>query len=255
MFDNTKYPEAFGDSKEVSDGFVHSEDLAGQVIAITQAETGYGRSIALALSRRSATVALFGNNSEMTAQLASFIESTGGSAIPIRVDATSSSDHATAQEKVIELYGHLDGVVHLANQESAASFGFLTMSEWVDLLNINVRSTLAILHAIHRQTPQTWLTVIGTSDAQKLHLQAIRGALEGLTRSARLEDVRCNLLLPNRISGGEMYDQELCEMVALLANPKLSHIGGNVIEVPLPNLPGLHGEGLAIDPLPEEDCE
>jgi NAD(P)-dependent dehydrogenase (short-subunit alcohol dehydrogenase family) len=225
--------------------------LEGQIIAVTDAESGYGRSISLALAQRGATVVLLSNNSESASGLASHIENLGGTAIPIKADLSSPADYAAAQNKVLELYGHLSGVVHLADKSSPSQFDFVSMMEWSDLFAANVRSSLSVLQNLRRQLPHTWLILVGSAAEWHLHLHVVRGALEALTKGASLEKMRVNLLIPNRVSGGEAYDSELCELIAAFANPRLAHIGGNIIEVKMPPAPRIQDADLMIDVIPE----
>ncbi|MBB6100109.1 NAD(P)-dependent dehydrogenase (short-subunit alcohol dehydrogenase family) [Deinobacterium chartae] len=217
--------------------------LEGQVIAVTAAESGFGRSIATALSTQGATVVLIGGNAEAASQLASRIEAQGGSAIPIKSEGTGLLDWTGAQEKILEIFGSLHGVVHVADKVSHSNFDYLPASEWNDLTSWNVRSTLLILQSLERALPETWTTLIGPPlSADKLHMHALRGALEQLTTHALQERLRVNLLLPSRSAGSEEHDRGLCELVIALADPHLAHIGGNVIPVPLPDLPSLEME-------------
>ena len=225
--------------------------LEGQVIAISETDGGFGRSIAVALAHRGATVVLLSANSEVASQLSSHIETLGGSAIPIKTDLSSPIDYSSAQSKILELYGHLSGVIHLADKGSPSSFDYLGLAEWNELLSQNLRSSMGVLQTLHRQLPHSWLVVIAPPTEQKLHLYVLRGALEGMTRGAALEKMRVNLLIPSRPSGGEEYDSELSELVCTLANPRLAHIGGNVLEVPLPPLPRLRNTDLGLDIIPE----
>lgn len=228
-----------------------ARSLEGQIIAVTEAETGYGRSIALFLATRGATVVLLSNNSEAAAGLASHIENQGGTAIPIKADLSSPADYAAAQHKVLELYGHLSGVVHIADKTSPSQFDFLSMSEWAELFSANVRSSLSVLQNLRRQLPHTWLILVGSAAEWHLHLHVVRGALEALTKGASLEKMRVNLLIPNRTSGGEEHDSELCELISALASPRLAHIGGNIIEVKMPPAPRLQDADLMGDVIPE----
>lgn len=225
--------------------------LAGQVIAISETDSGFGRSIAVALAHRGATVVLLSANSEVASQLSSHIETFGGTALPIKTDLSSPLDYAASQSKILELYGHLSGVIHLADKGSPSSFDYLGLSEWNELLSQNLRSSMGVLQTLHRQLPRSWLVVIAPPTERKLHLYVLRGALEGMTRGAALEKMRVNLLIPSRPSGGEEYDAELSELVCTLANPRLAHIGGNVLEVPLPPLPRMRQTDLELDIIPE----
>lgn len=221
--------------------------LEGQVIAVTGADSGFGRSIALSLARQGANVVVLSNNGEAIAQVAAHIEVSGGNAIPIKTESNSGTDWLNTQQKIMDLYGTLHGVVHLADQASHSNFDLLSSSEWHELLSNNLRSTVSILQAMKRQSPEAWLMIVGHAQDERLHMQTLRGALEGLTRAARHENMRCNLLIPLRASGGEDHDRELSHLVIALSSSHLGHLSGNVMEVPLPAL----SQPIELNDLPE----
>lgn len=215
-----------------------SNVLDAQVIAVTTADQGYGRGISQALARAGASVVLVGGNVETLSQLASHIEYEGGTAIPIKADVGVPLDWLSAQSRALEIFGALHGVVHLADKRAHSAFATLSEGEWMDLFNCNVKSSVGIAQILRRRLGGTWLTLIGPHlDEGGLHAPPQRGALRGLTEAAHTEDLRVNLLIPSRASGGEEHDRPLAEAVIALAQPELSHLRGTVIEVPLPPVP------------------
>jgi len=226
--------------------------LQGQVIAVTGADQGYGRAISSALAVAGADVVLIGSNSETLAAHASSIEASiaradggsgpaGGSAIPIKADVGVPLDWRSAQNRILEIFGALHGVVHLADKRAHGSFALLSEGEWMDLFNCNVKSTVAIAQLVRRYLPSTWITVIGPHlDEKGLHVSPQRGALRGLVEAAYTEELRANLVLPGRTSAGEeALDKPLSDAVLALALPELRHLQGNIVRVPMPPLPSL----------------
>lgn len=212
--------------------------LDAQVIAVTTADQGYGRTISQALARAGASVVLIGGNVETLAQLASHIEYEGGTAIPIKADVGVPLDWLSAQERVLEIFGALHGVVHLADKRAHSPFPMLSEGEWMDLFNCNVKSSVAVAQILRRRLPNTWLTLVGPHlDERGLHAPPQRGALRGLAENAHLESLRVNVLLPSRASGGEEHDRPLADAVIALAQSELRHIRGTIIEVPMPAAP------------------
>lgn len=217
------------------------EVLAGQVIAVTGADQGYGHTISAALARAGASVVLIGNNSETLAAAASQLEQAGGNAIPIKADVGVPLDWLSAQTRILDIYGALHGIVHLADKRAHAEFTMLSENEWMDLFNCNVKSSVAITQILRRRLPGTWLTIIGPhTDERGLHVHPQRGAVQGLVEHAHREQLRLNLLLPSRGSSGEdALDRPVANAVLALAAPGMSALRGNVIEVPLPAVPKL----------------
>lgn len=219
--------------------------LAGQVIAVTGADQGYGRVVSAALARAGASVVLIGNNSETLAVAASQLEHAGGHAIPIKADVGVPLDWLSAQTRILDIYGALHGIVHLADKRAHTEFTMLSESEWMDLFNCNVKSSVAIAQILRRRLPETWLTIIGPHlDERGLQAHPQRGAIRGLVEQAHAEDLRLNLLLPARASSGEEpLDRPLAAAVLALASPALGHLRGNVLEIPLPEVPRVRPEG------------
>ncbi|GGL09519.1 short-chain dehydrogenase [Deinococcus radiotolerans] len=215
------------------------EVLAGQVIAVTGADQGYGRTVSAALARAGASVVLIGNNSETLAAAASQLEHAGGTAVPIKADVGVPLDWLSAQTRILDIYGSLHGIVHLADKRAHAEFTMLSENEWMDLFNCNVKSSVAIAQIIRRRLPGTWLTIIGPhTDERGLHVHPQRGAIQGLVEHAHREDLRLNLLLPSRASSSDdTLDRPLSNAVMALAAPGMAPLRGNVIQVPLPPVP------------------
>ncbi|SMB95719.1 NAD(P)-dependent dehydrogenase, short-chain alcohol dehydrogenase family [Deinococcus hopiensis KR-140] len=213
--------------------------LAGQVVAVTGADQGYGRVVSLALAHAGASVVLLGGNSETLAAAASSLELAGGTAIPIQADVGVPLDWLSAQNRVLEIFGALHGVVHLSDKRAHTNFTLLSENEWMDLFNCNVKSSVAIAQILRRRQPGAWLTLIGPHlDETGLHAHPQRGALRGLVEHAHDEDLRVNMVLPGRASSGEeALDRPLADAVLTLALPGLSHLRGTVLEVPLPPVP------------------
>ncbi len=234
--------------------------LQGQVIAVTGADQGYGRIISSALALAGADVVLIGVNTESLAAHASSIESSiirasmgqrgvpgaepqGGTAIPLKADVGVPLDWRSAQIRILEIFGVLHGVVHLADKRAHSTFTLLSENEWMDLFNCNVKSSVAIAQLARRNMPDTWLTIIGPYlDEKGLHVSPQRGALKGLVEQAHTEDLRINLVLPGRApSGEEALDRPLADAVLALALPELRHLQGNVLRVPMPPVPSVRG--------------
>lgn len=215
--------------------------LAGQVIAVTSADQGYGRAISGALAQAGASIVLIGGNSETLASAASTLEHAGGTAIPIKADVDVPLDWLSAQNRILDIFGSLHGIVHLADKRAHSNFTMLTEGEWMDLFNCNVKSSVAIAQILRRRLPGAWLTIIGPHlDDTGLQVHPQRGAIRGLVENAYTEDLRINMILPGRASSGEeALDRPVAESVMALATPALAHLRGNIIDVPLAPIPKL----------------
>lgn len=212
------------------------EALLNQVIVVTGADQGYGRVLGMALAHAGANVILVGKATETLASIASGIEQRGGRAIPLAADVSVPLDWISALERILDIYDSVDGVVHLADKRAHSSrFHELSETEWMDLFNTNVKSTVAITQVLRRLQPQAWLSVVGPhQDEVGLQVYPQRGAIRALVEHASQEGMRLNLLIPSRSSSGDdQLDQPLADVVLSLAAPGLGHLRGNVLSVPL----------------------
>lgn len=216
-----------------------SNALAGQVIAVTSADQGYGKLISHALARAGASVVMIGTTPESLAAAASSIELTGGEAIPLKADVSVPLDWISAQERIMEIFGALHGIVHVADRRASVQFSGLSENEWMELFNSNVKSTVTIAQVVARRLPGTWLTVIGPHlDEVGLQVYPQRGAVRGLVEHAHAEDLRINMILPGRASSGDdKLDAPVADAVLALAATRLGNLRGNVLEVPLAPAP------------------
>lgn len=215
--------------------------LAGQVIAVTGADQGYGRAICAVLAGAGASIVLIGGNSETLSAAASGLELGGAVAIPLKADVGVPLDWLGAQNRILEIFGALHGIVHLADKRAHTNFTMLSEGEWMDLFNCNVKSSVAIAQIVRRRLSGTWLTIVGPHlDEAGLQVHPQRGAIRGLVENAHAEEMRVNLVLPSRTSAGdEALDRPLADAVLALATPALGHLRGAVLEVPLPPVPKL----------------
>lgn len=222
------------DSKEPT--MVQTDVLVGQVIAVTGAESGYGRLASMALAAAGAHVVLVGEQSDVLAGVASAIENPKRVIIPLKAKVSVSLDWQNTQDRIMDIFGVLHGVVHSANMQSHTPFSTLTENEWTEMFDYNVKSSISIAQIICRRKTQTWLTLIGPhlSD-QNLQAYPQREALRGLVEYGQAENLRINMILPSRENSGNItLDKAVAQSVTMLADPNSQHIVGNVLTVHLP---------------------
>ncbi len=216
--------------------------LAGRVVMITGAGRGYGRSIALAYGRNKATVVTVDPDVELATAVASEVEELGGTAIPIRGDMSVGLDVATTFNKIEELYGVLDGIVHVTHTVSQTPFVELLESEWYELLNSDVKSSLYTLQQGLKYLAGGGFVVVVMPPANNSepHVASVRGAMRGLIEGSTQvfpKTVRVNGVIPSREAAGEEYDAPLARAVVALGSMVSEGIHGEVIGVELPEPP------------------
>lgn len=221
-----------------------SELLAGQVIAVTGAESGYGRLLSAAFANAGANVILIGEQPEALAAVASVIEQKGRIILPLKANVGVPLDWQAVQDRMMDIFGVLHGVVHVADRQSHTPFTALGEGEWMEMFNYNIKSSVAIAQMTCRRNLDNWLTIVGpklSDNSLQSHPQ--RGALRGLVEQAHLEGMRVNMLLPNReCSGDALLDQAMIRSVLMLADPNMLHIYGNTLTIHLPDIPNESAE-------------
>lgn len=216
--------------------------LAGQVIAVTGADQGYGRLISTVLSQAGANVVMVGEHTATLAAAASAIEQNGQVVIPLTADISIYINWISAQERILEVFGVLNGVVHVADKSIQTSFTSLRENDWLDLFDHNIKSTIGITQVLTKRIPNAWLTIVGPhADGSQIQVAAQRGCLQSLVEHCHIASLRANLLLPSRACCGEdVLDQPVADVVLNLAGPNMQSLRGNVIEIPLAAAPQPH---------------
>ncbi|WP_018467753.1 SDR family NAD(P)-dependent oxidoreductase [Calidithermus timidus] len=216
--------------------------LSGRIVMVTGAGRGYGRFIAHAYGRNGATVVTVDPDVELATGVASEVEALGATAIPIRGDMSVVLDVMTTFEKIEELFGMLDGIVHVTTAESKTAFVELLEGEWYDLLNADVKSSLYVLQqGLRYLSGGGFVTlVLPPLHREQPHVAAIRGAVTGLIEGATRifpSNVRVNGVVPSRDPSSEEYDQALVRGTIGLGSMVSEGIRGQVMEVLLPEPP------------------
>ncbi|MCO8124051.1 SDR family oxidoreductase [Stieleria sp. TO1_6] len=246
-----------------------SKDLAGRRALVTGASRGIGRSIAVELARRGASVAINFLNSEAQAvQTAEQIDAVGGSLMLVRADVSNKDDVAAMVDQVTDQFGGLDIVVN-----NAAAGGFRDL---MDLSPVNLEATLRINASAVLWVAQATARALSASEhhgklvAVSSHgsqwavphygaIGASKAALESLIRHLALElgdrGINFNCVLPgiiateaiatmpgasdlvdaasDRMMVGQrrLSEQDIANVVAFLAGPDSDLIQGQTIVV------------------------
>ncbi len=215
--------------------------LEGRIVMVTGAGRGFGRAIAHGYGRNGATVIAVDPDVELATSVASEVEALGATAIPIRGDMSVVLDVTSTFEKVEELFGLLDGIVHVTTAESKTPFVELLEGEWYDLMSQDVKSSLYVLqHGLRHLAGGGFVTLVLPPAARiEPHTLSVRKAVEGLIEGASrtFPGVRVNGVVPSRDPVGEAYDQALVRAALGLGSMVSEGIRGVVLEVQLPEPP------------------
>lgn len=213
---------------------------SSKVVLITNVGQGFGRAIALSYGQAGYHVVCADQDVDQAAKTAAEIEESSGAAIPIKADMTTQIDVQNAYNKVLELYGELTGVVHVATRESRTAFHNLSEAEFAELVTENLRSTFLTLKMAERLLENAWIVLVSPpKNASEPHMLSIRG---GITRMAAgfeagNEGMRVNVVVPSRSASDPRHDAQLVQSVRFLGSAEAEGISGHRLYIDLPPPP------------------
>ncbi|MEO3757008.1 SDR family NAD(P)-dependent oxidoreductase [Mycobacterium sp. B14F4] len=124
--------------------------LSGTVALVTGASSGIGAATARALAAQGAAVALVARRVDRLRALADDIESTGGTALPVPADVTDAGRAGAAVSTAVDTFGRLDTLVNNAGLLRMGPAAEAPLSDWNELVAVNVSGVLQITHAALR---------------------------------------------------------------------------------------------------------
>ena len=212
----------------------------GGVVLVTGVGQGYGRAVALGFGRAGYDVVCADRDVALASKTAAEVEEDDGQAIPIQIDVAVPLDVRHAFDKVDELFGRLDGVVHVATRSSAAPAPELADAEFGELIDDDLRSTHHLLRTATRRLERAWFVVIGPpASVETPQTAMIRGALRAWVRAyaAQVPALRTNLLTPSRKASDPAHDARLVEAALFLGGSTGRGVVGTELPVELPPPP------------------
>ncbi len=215
---------------------------SAKVVLVTNVGQGYGRAAALAFGAAGHDVVCADRDVDQASKTAAEIEELGGTAIPVQADMSAQIDVLSTFNKVHEIFGDLDGVVHVVAHASNAPFRNLAENEFTELLEENLRSTYLTMKTALRMHPEgIWLVLIAPPrSAVEPQMIAVQGALRGLSESfdrRHNPKFRSNVVVPSRSAADPGHDVALANTVLFLGLQGRDGVGGQTIEVALPAPP------------------
>lgn len=120
-------------------------DYKGKNIWLVGASSGIGRSLALELSWRGATLAL---SARQAAKLEEINRETGGLHHIVPCDVADAQSVATAADKVMHVFPRIDSVVFLAGTYTPMRLEALDLVVCRDIIATNLMGALHVLHSI-----------------------------------------------------------------------------------------------------------
>lgn len=232
---------------------------SARVVLVTNVGQGFGRSVALSYGHAGFDVVCADPDVDLASKTAAEVEEVGGQSIPVQADMSSLLEVRSVFEKVLELFGVVGGVVHVANQASHVPFDDLSESEFAELLREDVTSSYLVLRTAHRLVRPGWVVVVAPSGAERHpQMAAVQGAIAGMAAALartpasspstlRFDDEghdheappvpRVNVVVPSRDASDPRSDAALVHAVRYLGSAAAAGVSGSVLPVTLPPPP------------------
>jgi NAD(P)-dependent dehydrogenase (short-subunit alcohol dehydrogenase family) len=187
---------------------VESRRVEGHVIIVTGASQGIGRGIAVACSRKGASVVLAARTEAKVSDVADEIRAQGGDALAIPTDVTDEAQVARLVERTLDRYGRIDGLVNSAGVAPLAPIAQTSLQMWERTMAVNVTGTFLCCRAVWTPMVERGggsILNISSGAGKRAHAEwvaycASKWAVMGLTESLALEGfplgIRVNALCP-----------------------------------------------------------
>ncbi|WP_246942654.1 SDR family NAD(P)-dependent oxidoreductase [Bacillus pinisoli] len=111
-----------------------------QVVVVTGAANGIGKAVTLMYAKKGAKVVLADINETAGTEVVQQIKDDGGEAIFVKTDVRKEEDIITLMKKAKATYQQINVLINNAGKSVFTSPYELTVDEWDDMINTNLRS-------------------------------------------------------------------------------------------------------------------
>jgi NADP-dependent 3-hydroxy acid dehydrogenase YdfG len=118
------------------------QNVDGKIVLITGASSGIGEAISRTLAAAGAKVVLGARRTDRLKQIASEIESAGGTAHVEPLDVTDRAGMERFAEAALARFGRLDVVVNNAGIMPLSPLDALKVNEWEQMIDVNIKGVL-----------------------------------------------------------------------------------------------------------------
>jgi len=240
-------------------------ELTGQVALVTGGVRRIGRSIALALAREGAAIAVNAKSShDEAADTVREVEAAGGAARVIMGDVTSEAEVARMVKEIAAMLGTVDILINNAAVRRDDAFTAMSFADWRLVMAVVLDGAFlmsrAVIPSMLAKGHGTIVNIGGltahTGASGRAHVSAAKAGLVGLTKALAVEfggsGITVNCVAPGRIGGPrsansgrggvipggghplvgrEGEPQDIAAVVKLLCSPGGRYITGQTIHV------------------------
>ena len=192
----------------------------GDVIVVTGAGGGMGRSHALELARRGARVVVNdlgghpfggGGDASLAEAVVAEIRQAGGEAVANTASVATADGAASLTEQAMDEWGKLDAIVANAAILRDKPFDEMTLQDFDDVIDVNLRGVMRVVHPAFKAMKAAGggriVTVTSSSGMlgaqHQANYAAAKSGIVGLTRTLALEGMACgikaNVLAPGAL--------------------------------------------------------
>lgn len=188
--------------------------LAGRRALVTGAARRIGRSLALALARAGADVAITYRGSDQQAQeTVEALQAFGGKALAVCCDVRDETSVRAAVEAVVEAFGGLDLLINNAGAFETVALEKISTAEWDAMFEVNTRGPFLVAKAAHPHLKAARGRIVNIGSLGGLHPWAThahyctsKAALHMLSHTmakAWAPEISVNCVAPGMIVMGE----------------------------------------------------
>jgi 3-oxoacyl-[acyl-carrier protein] reductase len=215
-----------------------SDALRGKVALVSGAAHGIGRSIALALAQRGATVAAnFQAPSLESETLCETIRSFGADAQPVMCDVGDAKGCKEMVEEILDTHGQIDILINNAGIRCDVPFHRMSRAQWSTVLMTNLNGAFNLTRAVINPMRQrrygriVFITepAVRVRGGGQANLAASKSALQGLARSLAEETaeygITVNCVRPGLIETRRLQPMTNTERERVLARIPMHRLG------------------------------
>lgn len=162
-------------------------NIDGKVIAVTGASSGIGEATALLLARHGAKLVLGARGGDRLDRVAAGLSAAGHDVAHMPLDVRSRAEVQAFVDLAVERFGRLNVLVASAGIGPIAPLDSLTVDDWDDMIDVNLRGFLygiaAALPVFVGQGTGHFVTVISTSGLRITPNQAVYAGTKNAVRT------------------------------------------------------------------------